>query len=202
MKSALIVIDVQQSFTRRPYWQENDVQAFLANLQTIVDASVARQMPVVQIFHRSEGEDASDPFSLASGLVRTLDGLRITPNATPNTTPDATPNTTPNAVFFKTVHSSMFGKNAQGQTLDDWLRAQGIGELIITGIRTEQCCETTTRHASDLGYTVRFATDATLTFPMQHAGGKRFSAQEIRERTELVLAGRFAKIVSASAAFA
>ena len=30
-----------------------------------------------------------------------------------------------------------------------WLRNHGIEELLVTGIRTEQCCETTTRHASD-----------------------------------------------------
>jgi len=68
----------------------------------------------------------------------------------------------------------------------------------VSGIRTEQCCETTTRHASDLGFKVSFATDATLTFPMQARSGRRYTTAEIRERTELVLEGRFARIVSAS----
>jgi nicotinamidase-related amidase len=72
----------------------------------------------------------------------------------------------------------------------------------VTGIRTEQCCETTTRHASDLGFKVRYITDATLTFPMQAPSGRKFSPAEIRERTELVLEGRFASIVSTANAFA
>ena len=59
--------------------------------------------------------------------------------------------------------------------------------LLVTGIRTEQCCETTTRHASDLGFAVRYVTDATLTFPMRTRSGRDVSAAEIRERTELVL---------------
>jgi len=71
--------------------------------------------------------------------------------------------------------------------------------VIVTGIRTEQCCETTTRHASDLGYSVSYAVDATLTFPMVSGSGRTFSAAEIRERTELVLQGRFAKVQRAAA---
>jgi nicotinamidase-related amidase len=186
LKTALIVIDVQQSFTHRPYWQDLDVAAYTANQQHLIDTCAAKGIPVVQIFHVDETGGAQNPFSRASGLVKTLDGIRITPDV----------------VFYKTVHSSLFGKNASGQTLQVWLEANGIEEVIVTGIRTEQCCETTTRHASDLGYQVRFATDATLTFPMTHASGRQYSSQEIRERTELVLAGRFAKIVSAHNAFA
>lgn len=51
--------------------------------------------------------------------------------------------------------------------------------------------------ASDLGYAVDFVSEATLTFPMTHAGsGQTFSAQDITTRTELVLADRFARIVN------
>jgi isochorismate hydrolase len=93
----------------------------------------------------------------------------------------------------------MFAGNSEGQSLDYWLRKQGVDHLVITGIRTEQCCETTTRHASDLGYLVTYAVDATLTFQMVSGSGRVFSPQDIRERTELVLAGRFAHVVKAEA---
>ena len=56
--------------------------------------------------------------------------------------------------------------------------------------------------ASDLGYKVRYVTDATLTFPMQSRSGREFSVAEIRERTELVLDGRFAQIVTTANALA
>jgi nicotinamidase-related amidase len=101
----------------------------------------------------------------------------------------------PDAVFHKSVHSALFGKTADGMSLESWLRHEGVEEVLVTGIRTEQCCETTTRHASDLGFKVRYVTDATLTFPMQSRSGREFSPAEIRERTELVLDGRFAQIV-------
>ena len=103
-------------------------------------------------------------------------------------------------VFYKHVHSALFGKSADGTTLEGWLRKRGIEEVLITGIRTEQCCETTARHASDSGFSVRYVTDATLTFPMTSRSGRSFSTAELRERTELVLDGRFARIVGTAAA--
>jgi nicotinamidase-related amidase len=108
----------------------------------------------------------------------------------------------PDAVFRKSVHSAMFGRSAEGATLEQWLRQRGVAELLITGIRSEQCCETTTRHASDLGFSVRYVTDATLTFPMRTRAGREVSPAEIQEHTELVLDGRFAQIVSTADAFA
>ena len=97
--------------------------------------------------------------------------------------------------FEKNVHSAMIGTGLPG-----WLTARGISRLAIAGIRTEQCCETTTRNASDLGFAVDYVTEATLTFPMTTRGGRRVSTDEIRERTELVLADRFAAIVTAAEA--
>ena len=46
------------------------------------------------------------------------------------------------------------------------------------------------------------SSEATLTFPMTDAGGRVWSAAEIRARTELVLAGRFARIATVEQALA
>jgi nicotinamidase-related amidase len=184
MKQALLVVDVQESFRSRPYFREAELPAFLANVQALLDACAARGIAVVQVFHQEPGEDPANPFSSASGQVRALRGLNIRPDL----------------IVHKEVHSALFARTAAGETLEAWLRAHGIGELLITGIRTEQCCETTARHASDVGFAVRYVTDATLTFPMRARSGREVSAQEIRERTELVLEGRFARIVATAAA--
>ena len=119
----------------------------------------------MQVFHRELPDDAANPFAAASGQVRAMPELSLQPAVT---------------CVHKQVHSAMFGRTADGTTLEEWLRARGIGELLITGIRTEQCCETTTRHASDLGFSVRYVTDATLTFPMRTRAGREVSAAEIR----------------------
>jgi nicotinamidase-related amidase len=184
MKQALLVIDVQESFRQRPYFRPEELPAFLTNVQSLIDRAPERGIAVLQVFHQEPGDDSANPFSAASGFVRTMSGLALRADA----------------VFHKQVHSAMFGTEAGGATLEEWLRDRGIGELLITGIRTEQCCETTTRHASDLGFGVRYVTDATLTFPMRTRAGREVSAAEIRQRTELVLDGRFARIVSSAAA--
>ena len=186
MPQALLVIDVQESFRRRPYFRPEDLPPFLANVQSLIDACAARGIAVVQVFHREPGEDAANPFSGASGQVRTMRGLTVRPDL----------------IVHKEVHSALFARAASGETLEAWLRSHGIGELLITGIRTEQCCETSARHASDLGFNVRYVTDATLTFPMRTRAGREVSAAEIRERTELVLDGRFARVVATADALA
>jgi nicotinamidase-related amidase len=183
MPTALLVIDVQQSFLNRPYWRDEDFPTFVAHLQGLIDRCAAARVPVVQIFHEEDGGGATNPFSPLSGFVKTLPQLRISPQA----------------VFYKSVHSAMFGRSADGLTLERWLREKGIDHVIVTGIRTEQCCETSARHASDLGFKVTYALDATLTFPMVAKSGRVYSAAELKDRTELVLADRFAQVVPAEA---
>jgi nicotinamidase-related amidase len=169
-RSALIVIDAQESFRHRPYWSETDLSAYIDRQQALIDGCLARGVPVVQIFHVEE----QGVFSLASGYVRALEELRIAPDV----------------VFHKHMHSAL-----AGTPLAAWLTAREINRLIVSGIRTEQCCETTTRHASDSGFGVEYVSEATLTFTMTHPGsGRTYTPQEIRERTELVLEGRFARI--------
>jgi nicotinamidase-related amidase len=185
-KSALLVIDVQESFRGRPYWQADDLPAFLANTQALINRSRAEGIPVLQVFHQEPGPDSHNPFHPQSGLIRAMPELDLQADA----------------VFYKEVHSALYGKTTDGVTLENWLRSHAVEEILVTGIRTEQCCETTTRHASDIGFNVQFVADATLTFPMQSRNGRRFSAAEIRERTELVLDGRFARIVSTAEALA
>lgn len=176
-ETALIVIDVQESFRHRPYFSEEGLPGFAARLQGLVDGAQAQGIPVAQIFHVEE----RGPFAESSGFVTTLSPLDITPDA----------------IFHKRRHSALVGTG-----LDIWLTKRGIRRLIICGIRTEQCCETTTRHASDLGYEIDFVGEATLTFPIMGPSGRLWSVAEITERTELVLAGRFARIASVDEALA
>jgi nicotinamidase-related amidase len=184
MRQALLVIDVQESFRHRPYFRPAELPAFLANVQSVIDRCEARGIPVVQVFHRELPDHPTNPFATASGFVRAMPQLRLRPAL----------------VVYKSVHSALFGKSEDGATLDAWLRRHEIGELIVTGIRTEQCCETTTRHASDLGFAVRYIGDATLTFPMRTLAGREVSPEEIRERTEMVLDGRFARVLASAGA--
>ena len=176
MKTCLIVIDAQESFRQRPYFTERDLPDYLAAQNALIDGCAGNRIPIVRVFHVEGPKTASNPFSLESGHVKPLAGLTAFE---------------PAATFHKSRHSALVGTG-----LDVWLTQNGIGQLIISGIRTEQCCETTTRHASDLGFKVDYVTDATLTFDMQHADGSPLAVADIKSRTAAVLKDRFARICS------
>jgi len=175
-QAALLVIDVQQSFQHRDFWQEKDVPAFQRHISALIEGCQAKAIPVVDVFHVAP----QGPFALDSGWVKRMDFLQH------------------EAAFSvqKHVHNALTESG-----LLPWLEAQGIDTLIISGIRTEQCCETTARVASDLGFKVLFVSEATLTFPMTH-NGVTLSSAELIHRTETVLINRFAEVVSVEACLA
>lgn len=175
--TALIVIDVQESFRQRPYWNDTDLPAFRDRLHALIAGARARQMPVVQVFHVED----DGAFSFASGHVRTMEGIAVAADV----------------VFHKRSHSALVGSG-----LDVWLTRHGIRRVIVCGIRTEQCCETTARHASDVGYAVDYVTEATLTFAITDRHGQRWTPAQIKARTEFVLDERFARIATVEEALA
>ncbi|KPF70507.1 hydrolase [beta proteobacterium AAP99] len=175
LSAAVLVIDAQASFAARPYWQDTDLPGWLDAQNRLIDAFAKQGKPIVRVLHVED----TGPFSLESGLVRPIDGLRAFNSA---------------LTIHKRAHSAF-----AGTPLAAWLLRRSIGRVVISGIRTEQCCETTTRDASDRGLQVDYVTEATLTFPMHHANGRVFSPADIKERTELVLAGRFARICTVGA---
>lgn len=182
MPTALILIDVQESFRQRPYWVESQAQPFLARTNTLIEGCAALGVPIVRILHSDGPAAASNPFAIESGFVRPLAGLSKYEAA---------------AEFVKHRHSALVGTG-----LTVWLHQNRIARLIVAGIRTEQCCETTARHASDEGFEVDYVAEATLTFDMQHLDGSLLPAADIVARTAAVLKDRFATICSVEEALA
>lgn len=170
-RSALLVIDVQDSFKAGPRWERRSSPKFEENIDWLVQAYRTAGLPVIFVLHTDpdDGFATDSPyFKLMDFLVRQEDEPLLIKN-------------TRNA--FTSTH------------LQDLLREKGVERLVITGIQTEQCCETTTRLAADLGYDVDFVIEATMTFPIADpATGDELSTDEILRRTEFVLRGRFARI--------
>jgi len=170
-RTALLVIDVQKSFEQRSYWNEQDLAQWQHNQSALIRIARERSWPVIFVYHNEK----DGVFSADSGYVVPMDFVDRRKD---------------DPVFNKWVHNALTDSG-----LHEWLQAEGIQSLVISGIRTEQCCETTTRVASDLGYHVDFVLDATLTFSMQHPiTGNRVDAASIQSHTALVLADRFATI--------
>ena len=182
MQTALLLIDVQESFPQRPYWSQTGADVFLKHVNALIDGATARGVPIVRVFHTDGPDTPANPFARGSEFIRPLAGLADFDAA---------------LTVEKHRHSALVGTE-----LGTWLTLNGIRRVIVAGIRTEQCCETTTRHASDEGWEVDYVGDATLTFDMKTPAGKTLTAAEIRERTETVLVDRFATLATVEQALA
>ncbi len=180
--TAVLLIDVQESFRHRPYWDVAGFDAYMARTNALLTGAAERGLPIVRILHTDGPATPDNPFSLVSGHVRPMAELADVLIA---------------AEFLKRRHSALAGTG-----LSIWLTEHGIRRLIVAGIRTEQCCETTTRHASDEGWTVDYVTEATLTFPIRHASGIVVGVDDIKLRTEVALQDRFAEVVTVEQALA
>jgi nicotinamidase-related amidase len=169
MKTALLVIDAQESFRVRADWAETHNPAVIDRIVQLAEAARERDEPVYWVLHSEPG--SGGVFDPALGHVRLMAELQ------PGDEP----------VIVKTTINAFTSTD-----LEQRLRAAGVERIVICGIRTEQCVETTTRVASDLGFEVAFVVDATTTTAIGD-----LSAAAIVERTAAVLEAReFAKVVT------
>ena len=98
----------------------------------------------------------------------------------------------PDLVITKTVNSAFYGT----PDLDAWLGEHGIEQIVIAGIQTNMCAETTARMAGNLGYRVWYAIDAMHTFDATGPDGEVVTAEELTRATAASLHhGGFARVV-------
>jgi len=134
MGRALLIIDVQQGLCEGEgaAWDNANV---IARINRVAAHARASGVPVVFIQHEDATElvHGSRAWQLAEGLLADPDDLRVR-----KTTPDS---------FLRT-------------DLQALLSARGVSELIVCGMHTEFCVDTTTRRALALGYPVTLVADA------------------------------------------
>ena len=172
-QSALLVVDAQDSFKVGPRWARRNNLDFERNVTALVEAYRAAGLPVIFFLHTDD-----DPgFEMGSPHLKLMGFLQPRPGE---------------PVLLKDTRNAF-----TSTTLQPKLLALGVRRLAITGISMEQCCETTTRVAADLGYAVDFVIDATMTFPIPNPDlpGQELGVEAIEERTRYVLRRRFARIV-------
>jgi len=80
--------------------------------------------------------------------------------------------------------------------LDAWLRGRDLDGLVLAGITTNHCCETTARVGGNLGHGVLLALDATHTFDRPTPDGQVIGADELCRVTATNLHGEFATVVA------
>ncbi|MCU1347965.1 MAG: AraC family transcriptional regulator [Acidobacteria bacterium] len=170
-RSALLVIDAQDSFKVGSRWDRRSNPDFDRNVSALIDAWREAGLPVIFVLHTDDGPG----FRRDSPEFRLMDFIERR---------DSEP------LLIKNTRNAFTSTDLQQR-----LEARGVTRVVVTGIQTEQCCETTTRLAADLGYDADFVTEATMSFPIVNAEtGEELSTNDVIHRTEFVLRDRFARI--------
>ena len=173
-KTALLVIDVQYYIAAAGYGEyahidPNNIDDDLVYFFDRIDNNIVKNTATIQKACRLKGIEVL--FTVVENM--TLDGrdrsldYKISKFSVPKGTKGAKV-LTPIApvgdemVFPKTT-SSVFNST----TIDYVLRNMGIEHLIVTGMLTDQCVESSVRDACDKGYIVKVVEDACGTYSQQ-----------------------------------
>jgi nicotinamidase-related amidase len=194
--TALLVIDMQEYFLnpqspfsrligRRAeglgeYFQDRAYSLVVPNIRRLLDAFRATKQRIIFTTHASETEDGKDwslPFKRMNAEASEQIGETALPAKTDpwaRIVADLEP-AADEVVINKTTYGAFSSTG-----LDATLRSMGIETIILVGVVTNRCVETTMRGAADRGYRVILVDDATATF-----------SPEIQEATTLSLSGAY-----------
>ncbi|MFD9322116.1 cysteine hydrolase family protein [Streptomyces sp. NPDC060053] len=179
--AALVVVDVQKGFEELDFWGARNNPGADDNIAALIDVWQGTGRPVVFVRH--------DSVKPGSPLRLGYEG-----NAFKEYVEERRGKGAGAELFLtKTVNSAFLGTPDLGA----WLTAEGVSQIVVTGIQTNMCAETTARMGGNLGYDVLFAYDATYTFDLEGPFGWRRSAEEIAQASAVSLhGGGFARVVT------
>lgn len=144
-RSALLVIDMQRYFGEM-------AAPIVDNIAALLAAARGSGVPVVYTQHGHR-----DPAHDGGMLLEWWGELIVHGSSDWELLPQLAP-AAGEPVFAKNRYSAFAGTELEG-----WLRGRGLEELIVTGVMTNCCCETTARDAFVRDFRVFFAVDATAT---------------------------------------
>ncbi|KAF0108726.1 MAG: isochorismatase hydrolase [Anaerolineaceae bacterium] len=150
-RAALLVLDMQAYFLgESSHAYIPSAAAIIPNLQALIRAFAARGRPVIFTRHTNTPADAGRmarwwndllaPDSPASAIIPELD-------------------TTQGMVIEKRQYDAFYQTD-----LEQILRGRAVGQVVVTGVMTHLCCETTARSAFMSGFDVFFVIDGTATY--------------------------------------
>ena len=147
MKTALLVIDVQQALTdERPANQD----AFLSNIGALIKEAHTGGHEVIYVRHDGGPGDVLAYGSSGWQLDRSL-----SPGAD------------------ERIFDKRFSSSFRQTGLNDYLRSEGISRLVVCGMQTEYCIDTSVKVAFELGYEVIIPAGATSTYANPYLSGEK-----------------------------
>jgi len=150
-KSALLVLDVQR------YFSDPASHAFVPSLPPVIEkikeiqaGYVAAGLPVILTRHLNTDGDAGLLGTWWKDLIRPgTDHGEIVAGLEPEGS----------TVLIKTQYDAFHGTD-----LERILKQRDVSQVVVTGVMTHLCCETTARSAFVRGFTVFIPVDGTATY--------------------------------------
>lgn len=167
-RRALLIVDMQRGLFNGPV-KPYEGDRILANINQLIGKARKTGTPIFAARHTGPQGSPIEPGSPLSQLL-----------------PDVVVDADMDTVFDKTRPNCFFGTG-----LAEWLADAGIGELVIVGMKTEYCIDTTCRAAADIGFQPVLIADAhtCMDTPV-------LSAKSIIEHHNLTLNGPFARLLN------
>ncbi|MCV2356915.1 cysteine hydrolase [Paucibacter sp. B2R-40] len=135
MRTALLIIDVQNALCFGEY-AAFDSEGLIERINQVSAKARAAAVPVILIQHESKG---GGPLDHGTEGWRLAQGLKVADS---------------DVIVAKTATDSFHNTALLAE-----LQSRGIEHLIICGLQSEFCVDTTTRRALGLGYSVSLVSD-------------------------------------------
>jgi nicotinamidase-related amidase len=164
--TAFMIVDVQMGMYSNKYGMLHNGEKVLQNILILLQKARSSNTPVIFVQHTVEGEDDYErgkPTWEIHPLIKPMKGEEIVEKSKCDS-------------FYKT-------------NLEEILKQKGITNLVICGMQSEYCIDTTCRRAFSIGYKSILVSDAHSTFDNEF-----LKAEQIIRHHNRVLGGPFVKL--------
>ena len=176
MGRGLLVIDIQRDYFPGGACPLIEPEAAAEKARTVIDTFRSQALPIV---HMQHVWDAPDATFMRPGT----DGVEIHPVVAPADGETVLQKAEPNS-FIDTP-------------LESELRQRGVDDLVVVGMMTSMCVDSTVRAAADLGFDVTVVHDACAA-PDLEFGGHEVPGATVHAAFVAALADGFATVVGAA----
>jgi nicotinamidase-related amidase len=165
--AALVIIDVQEEMFSDPQNQLYKGNELLIKLNSLIEKAHNSKIPIIYIQHTENDEEP---------MGKGKQGWNIHHQVAPSKD---------DIVILKYTPDSFHNTN-----LHEVLSLRGVNKIVIAGLQTDYCIDTTCRRAFSLGYETILVRDGHSTYD-----SNTLSAEQIIEHHNRILGSWFAKLV-------
>ena len=173
--TALLLVDIQNDYFPGGAMELPGSLAAAENAALLLGRARERNVPVFHVMHESHRPGAT--FFLPG-----TPGAGLHPLFSP--------------LSSETVVTKHFPNSFRGTGLHDRLSGAGVDRLVVAGMMTQMCIDTTVRAATDLGYGCVLVSDACAARALAWEG-RPIPAEEVHAVFLAALSGLFAEVIPA-----